>query len=127
MNQNAIYEQRIILVIGEAVVRRGEMDRFAGIFQYAYFVEDLEQSGGHFVKRWELAFHRLIYKTDRFEYRGKPVEADVSAFAYAGHCQIQLIQQHDHRHRSIATCLMRANSDCLLRGLKRIMRVPSRY
>ena len=36
------------------------------------------------------------HKTDRFLYRGEPVEADVSyAFAYCGECQIQLIEQHD--------------------------------
>ena len=76
------------------------MDRFAGIFQYAYFVEDLEQSAEHFANSVGAGpfFIAPHHKTDRFEYRGKPVEADVSyAFAYAGHCQIQLIQQHDHQ------------------------------
>ena len=76
------------------------MDRFAGIFQYAYFVEDLEKSAEQFAKTVGAGpfFIAPHHKTDRFEYRGKPVEADVSyAFAYAGHCQIQLIQQHDHQ------------------------------
>ena len=76
------------------------MDRFAGIFQYAYFVEDLARSAEHFAKTVGAGpfFIAPHHKTDRFEYRGKPVEADVSyAFAYAGNCQIQLIQQHDHQ------------------------------
>ena len=76
------------------------MDRFAGIFQYDYFVEDLEQSAEQFAKTVGAGpfFIAPHHKTDHFEYRGKPVEADVSyAFAYAGHCQIQLIQQHDHQ------------------------------
>lgn len=68
------------------------------IFQHAYLVNDLEEAA----RRW----HELLgagpffvarhHKTDRFLYRGEPVEADVSyAFAYCGPTQIQLIQQHD--------------------------------
>lgn len=68
------------------------------LFQYAYYVNDIDAAA----RRWNqilgagpfLAVRH--HKTDRFSYRGEPVEADVSyAFAYAGEIQIQLIEQHD--------------------------------
>ena len=68
------------------------------IFQYAYFVNSIDEAA----HRWnELLgagpfFAARHHQTDRFVYRGEPVEADVSyAFAYCGDCQIQLIEQHD--------------------------------
>ena len=68
------------------------------LFQFAYFVEDLEEAA----ERWARTvgagpfFVTHHHRADRFEYRGTPVEADVSyAFGYSGSAQIQLIQQHD--------------------------------
>ena len=68
------------------------------IFQYAYFVRDVDEAA----MRWHTLlgagpfFVARHHRTDRFSYRGEPLEADVSyAFGYAGECQIQLIQQHD--------------------------------
>ena len=68
------------------------------IFQYAYFVNNLEAG----IEKWSkllgagpffLARH---HKTDDFSYRGQNVEADVSyAFGYCGDTMIQLIEQHD--------------------------------
>jgi hypothetical protein len=68
------------------------------LFQHAYLVNDLEASA----QRW----HDLLgagpffvarhHRTERFLYRGEPVEADVSyGFAYLGDLMIQLIEQHD--------------------------------
>jgi len=68
------------------------------IFQYAYFVNDIEEA----VHKW----HRLHgagpfvlvphHKTVKFQYRGTRQEADVSyAFGYLGNNQIQFIAQHD--------------------------------
>ena len=71
---------------------------FYPIFQYAYYVNDVEKAA--------LKWHRLYgagpfafvphHKTDKFEYRGTKQEADVTyGFGYLGDIQIQLIQQHD--------------------------------
>ena len=74
------------------------LPQFPGVFQYAYYVENLEQSARTFAAilgagPFFLARH---HKTDQFSYRGEPIEADVSyAFGYAGEAQIQLIEQHD--------------------------------
>ena len=71
------------------------------IFQYAYFVEDLVSAAHHWAKISQAGpfFIAPHHKTDQFEYRGTPVQADVSyAFGYAGACQIQLIQQHDDKN-----------------------------
>ena len=68
------------------------------IFQYAYYVNDVEKAA--------LKWHRLYgagpfalvphHKTDKFEYRGTKQEADVTyGFGYLGDIQIQFIQQHD--------------------------------
>ncbi|MGI9623379.1 MAG: VOC family protein [Acidimicrobiales bacterium] len=67
-------------------------------FQYAYFVESIEQSA-----RWWSRisgagpfFVTEHHTADTFSYRGQDLEADVSyAFGYAGEAQIQLIEQHD--------------------------------
>lgn len=68
------------------------------IFQFAYVVDDLEAAAA----RWAATvgagpfFVTEHHRGDRFEYRGQPIEADVSyAFGYSGSAQIQLIQQHD--------------------------------
>ncbi|MGB1940333.1 MAG: VOC family protein [Pseudomonadales bacterium] len=74
------------------------LPQFPGVFQYAYYVEDLEQAALSFASvlgagPFFLARH---HRTDQFSYRGQSVEADVSyAFGYAGEAQIQLIEQHD--------------------------------
>ena len=67
-------------------------------FQQAYLVNDLEAS----CERWAELFGAGPFvtaphhKTDRFDYRGTPQEADVSyAFGYLGDMMIQFIQQHD--------------------------------
>ena len=73
------------------------LDRYA-MFQQAFLVDDLERS----IVEW----HRLLgagpfvvtehHRCDTFDYRGSPVEADVSyAFGYLGDTMIQFIVQHD--------------------------------
>jgi hypothetical protein len=68
------------------------------MFQVAYLVNDIEAS----IQRWSdvhgagpfVVTHH--HKTDRFDYRGTPQEADVSyAFGYLGDVMIQFIVQHD--------------------------------
>ena len=68
------------------------------IFQYAYYVNDIEESA----KKWSdlygagpfsLTPHHVA---EKFQFRGTRSEADVSyAFGYLGDMMIQLIQQHD--------------------------------
>ena len=68
------------------------------IFQYAYFVNDLDESANKWHKLFGAGpfFAARHHRCDRFHYRGEPIEADVSyAFAYCGDTQIQLVQQHD--------------------------------
>lgn len=68
------------------------------IFQYAYYVNDLEAT----IQKWARLYYAGPFimvphhKTDKFHYRGQPIEADVSyAFGYLGDMMIQFIQQHD--------------------------------
>lgn len=68
------------------------------LFQQAYVVNDLDEGA----RRWSALagagpfFMTRHHATDRFRYRGEPVEADVSyAFGYLGDLMIQLIEQHD--------------------------------
>ena len=68
------------------------------LFQHAYFVQDVRESAA----RWSELFGAgpfavaAHHRTDRFEYRGQPIEADVSyAFGYLGDLMVQFIQQHD--------------------------------
>ncbi len=68
------------------------------IFQYAYFVQSIEESA----ERWARLtgagpfFVTGHHVADRFTYRGTDQEADVSyGFGYSGDVQIQLIEQHD--------------------------------
>jgi hypothetical protein len=73
------------------------------IFQYAYFVQDLDEAAMRWVKLFGAGpFYRVWHHTvttdprGYFRYRGDPRESDVSyAFGYCGPVQIQLIQQHD--------------------------------
>ena len=69
------------------------------LFQYAYFVNDLETS----INKWAKLYYAGPFSvtphhvTDKFHYRGQDVEADVSyAFGYLGDMMIQFIQQHDN-------------------------------
>jgi len=67
-------------------------------FQQAHFVPDIAAAIEHWVAVVGAGpfFHAPHHRTDWFEYRGEPVEADVSyAFGYAGDIQIQFIEQHD--------------------------------
>ena len=68
------------------------------VFQNAYVVNDLDEGA----TRWATTtgagpfFMTRHHRTDWFEYRGQPIEADVSyAFGYLGNMMIQLIEQHD--------------------------------
>lgn len=69
------------------------------IFQYAYFVGDIDAA----VRKWVDLFGAgpfFVVRHHRsegyFRYRGTETQADVSyAFAYCGPVQIQLIAQHD--------------------------------
>lgn len=68
------------------------------IFQFAYVVPDLAEAARKWATTLDAGpfFVAAHHKADSFEYRGTPVEADVSyAFGYAGDAQIQFIQQHD--------------------------------
>jgi hypothetical protein len=68
------------------------------LFQFAYVVEDLEEAADRWARTVSAGpfFVTRHHRADRFEYRGMPVEADVSyAFGYSGPAQIQLIEQHD--------------------------------
>lgn len=68
------------------------------IFQYAYFVNDIDDAVRQWTTNYDAGpfFVTRHHKADAFEYRGTPVEADVSyAFGYSGDAQIQLIAQHD--------------------------------
>ena len=70
------------------------------IFQYAYYVSDLEAS----ISKWAKLYYAGPFviaphhRADRFHYRGQDIEADVSyAFGYLGDMMIQFIQQHDDK------------------------------
>lgn len=68
------------------------------VFQYAYLVEDIPTSAAAWAATVGAGpfFVAEHHRADRFEFRGAPVEADVSyAFGYSGDSQIQFIQQHD--------------------------------
>ena len=70
------------------------------LFQQAYLVSDLERSIDHWHRLYGAGPFAVAphHRTDRFEYRGTPTEADVSyAFGYLGGLMIQLIEQHDDR------------------------------
>ena len=71
---------------------------FPGVFQHAYFVENLAASAAQFAALLGAGpfFITRHHKTDAFMYQDTSLEADVSyAFGYAGAAQIQLIEQHD--------------------------------
>ena len=68
------------------------------IFQQAYLVNSIDESA----KKWSDLYgagpfvFTHHHKTDKFEYRNTPDEADVSyAFGYLGDTMIQFIEQHD--------------------------------
>ena len=68
------------------------------IWQYAYFVEDIDEA----CKKWNKMvgagpFHVVrSHNAENFQYLGEHVEADVSyAFGQAGPAHIQFIAQHD--------------------------------
>jgi len=68
------------------------------IFQYAYFVSDIEEASHKWHRLYGAGPFILVphHKTDKFQYRDTPQEADVSyAFGYLGDTHIQFIQQHD--------------------------------
>ena len=68
------------------------------IFQYAYFVNDVEEAAHKWHRLYGAGPFVLVphHKTEKFQYRGTKQEADVSyGFGYLGDNQIQFIQQHD--------------------------------
>ena len=68
------------------------------IFQYAYFVNDIEEAAHKWHQLYGAGPFILVphHKTDKFQYRETEQEADVSyAFGYLGDTHIQFIQQHD--------------------------------
>ena len=68
------------------------------IFQHAYFVNDIEEAANKWNRLYGAGPFVLVphHRTDKFQYRDTPQEADVSyAFGYLGDNQIQFIQQHD--------------------------------
>lgn len=75
------------------------------IFQYAYFVNDLDAACMNWINLFGAGpFYRVMHHTvttdtrGYFRYRGDTSESDVSyAFGYCGPVQIQLIQQHDDK------------------------------
>ena len=70
------------------------------IFQYAYYVNDLEASINKWAKLYYAGPFVMVphHVTDKFHYSGQDIEADVSyAFGYLGDMMIQFIQQHDDK------------------------------
>jgi hypothetical protein len=70
------------------------------LFQYAYYVNDLEASINKWAKLYYAGPFVMVphHVTDKFHYRGTDTEADVSyAFGYLGDMMIQFIQQHDDK------------------------------
>ena len=68
------------------------------VFQYAFFVNDIEASSQKWSDLYGAGPFFLLYhhKTEKFMYRDTTQEADVSyAFGYLGDSMIQFIQQHD--------------------------------
>ena len=69
------------------------------IFQYAYFVNDIEEASHKWHRLYGAGPFILVphHKTDKLQYRGTPQEADVSyAFGYIADTHIQFKQQHDN-------------------------------
>lgn len=68
------------------------------IFQYAYFVNDVEEAAHKWNRLYGAGPFVMVphHKTDKFAYRDTKQEADVSyGFGYLADNQIQFIQQHD--------------------------------
>jgi hypothetical protein len=68
------------------------------IFQNGFLVNDLEEASRKWNRVYGAGPFQVFphHQTERFTYRGEPVEADVSyAFGYLGDLMIQLVQQHD--------------------------------
>jgi hypothetical protein len=68
------------------------------LFQVAYLVNDLDAACQQWSDLYGAGPFAITehHRADRFEYRGTPVEADVSyAFGYLGDMMIQFIVQHD--------------------------------
>ena len=68
------------------------------IFQFAYFVNDVEEAAHKWHAMYGAGPFALSphHRCDKFQFRGSDVQADVSyAFGYLGDVQIQFIQQHD--------------------------------
>ena len=69
-----------------------------GLFQQAYLVNDLEAACRQWSELLGAGPFQLVphHRTNRFDYRGTDIEADVSyAFGYLDEQMIQFIQQHD--------------------------------
>jgi hypothetical protein len=67
------------------------------IFQYAYFVNDIDAAAKKWSDLYGAGPFTMVphHVTDKFQYRGTQQEADVSyAFGYLGDMNIQFIQQH---------------------------------
>ncbi len=68
------------------------------LFQHAYLVNNLEDACVRWAELFGAGpfFLTRHHKTDKFSYRGEPIEADVSyGFGYLGDLMIQFIEQHD--------------------------------
>ena len=68
------------------------------IFQHAYFVNDVEEAAHKWNRLYGAGPFVMVphHKTDKFQFRDTPQEADVSyGFGYLGSNQIQFIAQHD--------------------------------
>lgn len=68
------------------------------LFQHAYLVDDIDAAIDHWHRLFGAGPFVVVehHRTDRFDYRGTPQEADVSyAFGYLGDLMLQFIVQHD--------------------------------
>ncbi len=88
------------------------MSRFYGsIFQSGFVVRDLGEATRHWVEVMGVGPFFLLdhIQFDWCEYRGEPVELDLSVtLGYSGHYQVELIQQHNDAE-SIYTEFLREN------------------
>jgi hypothetical protein len=90
--------------------RLGTGQPFGSIVQFAYHVEDAQKSMRDYIERLGVGpwFVAGPFTPTAAKYRGKKTDITVTlCFAYSGHMQIELIQQHS-RGESVFTEAVRA-------------------
>lgn len=77
--------------------RLGTGQPLGSIIQFAYVVEDVEKAMRDYIDRLGVGpwFAAGPFTAAAAKYRGKPIDINLTlCFAYSGHIQIELIQQH---------------------------------